>query len=283
MVADIVAFVPRGNFPRSRLGEKQRGKVLASWVTRKLRTIAQFSIRDSDGLESLFADAPQPRASKDSKPGSVVTNSLRRSTTLPEGEVPRSPARVPEEIHELQSESHPNTQEPKEPPAVRSSATALDTGAPVPRIADPTHVAGPHSASSSEANSGRSALDQLDFGSDFGQFTNRRGSVPPAELSSPAEPPALQLPQGRDSLPSQKRFSSIPTSSPFAEHHGSQDMAFQPGSYDENTEGWQQEALMYQTAWGEDGGAHGQEEIHGAPSNADEVTRNRYDEGYHGY
>ena len=46
IVVDIVAFVNRGDFPRSRLGEKQRGKILAGWVTRKLRTMAQFSIRD---------------------------------------------------------------------------------------------------------------------------------------------------------------------------------------------------------------------------------------------
>ena len=52
LVVDIVAFVSRGDFPRSRLGEKQRGKILASWVTRKMRTIAQFSIRDPDGSDS---------------------------------------------------------------------------------------------------------------------------------------------------------------------------------------------------------------------------------------
>src|SRR6202000_3108968 len=47
-VVDIVAFVSKGDFPRSRLGEKQRGKILASWVTRKMRTLAQFAIRDPD-------------------------------------------------------------------------------------------------------------------------------------------------------------------------------------------------------------------------------------------
>lgn len=52
LVVDIVAFVSRGDFPRSRLGEKQRGKILGSWVTRKMRTLAQFSIRDPDGSES---------------------------------------------------------------------------------------------------------------------------------------------------------------------------------------------------------------------------------------
>ena len=46
IVVDIVAFVNKGDFPRSRLGEKQRGKILAGWVTRKMRTVAQFTIRD---------------------------------------------------------------------------------------------------------------------------------------------------------------------------------------------------------------------------------------------
>lgn len=48
IIVDIIAFVSRGDFPRSRLGEKQRGKILAGWVTRKLRTLAQFAIRDVD-------------------------------------------------------------------------------------------------------------------------------------------------------------------------------------------------------------------------------------------
>lgn len=48
IVVDIVAFVNKGDFPRSRLGEKQRGKILAGWVSRKMRTMAQFAIRDMD-------------------------------------------------------------------------------------------------------------------------------------------------------------------------------------------------------------------------------------------
>ncbi|KAK8088613.1 acyl-CoA ligase-like protein [Apiospora hydei] len=54
IIIDIVAFVNKGDFPRSRLAEKQRGKILAGWVTRKMRTVAQFNIRDGDasGLEN---------------------------------------------------------------------------------------------------------------------------------------------------------------------------------------------------------------------------------------
>lgn len=60
VVVDIVAFVSKGDFPRSRLGEKQRGKILASWVTRKMRTIAQFSIRDGDGADSQITEVAEP-------------------------------------------------------------------------------------------------------------------------------------------------------------------------------------------------------------------------------
>ena len=51
VVVDIVAFVNRGDFPRSRLGEKQRGKILVGWVSRKMRTMAQFAIRDMSAIE----------------------------------------------------------------------------------------------------------------------------------------------------------------------------------------------------------------------------------------
>jgi hypothetical protein len=59
IIVDIVAFVNKGDFPRSRLGEKQRGKILGGWVSRKLRTLAQFSIRDMDA-ESTAGDMMDP-------------------------------------------------------------------------------------------------------------------------------------------------------------------------------------------------------------------------------
>lgn len=62
VVTDIVAFVSKGDFPRSRLGEKQRGKILATWVTRKMRTIAQFSIRDPDGADSQLTEVAEEHA-----------------------------------------------------------------------------------------------------------------------------------------------------------------------------------------------------------------------------
>jgi hypothetical protein len=65
LVIDIVAFVIKGDFHRSRLGEKQRGKILAGWVTRKMRTIAQYSIRDPNGSENhmMISEEPAGRAS----------------------------------------------------------------------------------------------------------------------------------------------------------------------------------------------------------------------------
>jgi hypothetical protein len=67
IIVDIVAFVNRGDFPRSRLGEKQRGKILAGWVSRKMRTMAQFAIKDMDG-----ADIPGGGPGVPDAPGSAM-------------------------------------------------------------------------------------------------------------------------------------------------------------------------------------------------------------------
>ncbi|KAJ4288517.1 hypothetical protein N0V90_011754 [Kalmusia sp. IMI 367209] len=89
LVIDIVAFVTKGDFHRSRLGEKQRGKILAGWVTRKMRTIAQYSIRDVSGMDNIHEGVePAGRASTSTfrnssggGPGSVK-GSMRASSTL---------------------------------------------------------------------------------------------------------------------------------------------------------------------------------------------------------
>ena len=85
IVVDIVAFVNRGDFPRSRLGEKQRGKILASWVTRKMRTMAQFGIRDPDSALPDVTEATEPRSGIASiRNGSVITSSLRNVEPAPQ-------------------------------------------------------------------------------------------------------------------------------------------------------------------------------------------------------
>lgn len=80
LIIDIVAFVSKGDFPRSRLGEKQRGKILASWVTRKMRTIAQFGIRDADGADSQITEVAEPKSGAGSVVG--VGSSLRNVETV---------------------------------------------------------------------------------------------------------------------------------------------------------------------------------------------------------
>lgn len=71
LVIDIVSFVQKGDFHRSRLGEKQRGKILAGWVTRKMRSIAQYSIRDPNGQDAqMISEEPGP--SRVSMSGSML-------------------------------------------------------------------------------------------------------------------------------------------------------------------------------------------------------------------
>lgn len=81
LVLDIVAFVALGDFPRSRLGEKQRGKILASWVSRKMRTIAQFSIRDPDAEGSVGTAVPNEAVVRrgSTQSGRAGTSSFRQS------------------------------------------------------------------------------------------------------------------------------------------------------------------------------------------------------------
>jgi hypothetical protein len=85
IVVDIVAFVNKGDFPRSRLGEKQRGKILASWVTRKMRTMAQFGIRDADAALAEGNEGAEPRIDASSvRNSSIIASSLRNVETAPQ-------------------------------------------------------------------------------------------------------------------------------------------------------------------------------------------------------
>ncbi|KAK8082542.1 hypothetical protein PG996_001323 [Apiospora saccharicola] len=79
IIVDIVAFVNKGDFPRSRLAEKQRGKILAGWVTRKMRTVAQFNIRDGD--ESGLLNDAQVEAHRASV-GSLRSSGIPGASSL---------------------------------------------------------------------------------------------------------------------------------------------------------------------------------------------------------
>ncbi|KAI0128764.1 acyl-CoA ligase [Xylariales sp. AK1849] len=84
IIIDIVAFVNKGDFPRSRLGEKQRGKILAGWVTRKMRTIAQFAIRDLEGGDGPVDTHRASVGSMRSSSGIPGASSLRNMEHAPQ-------------------------------------------------------------------------------------------------------------------------------------------------------------------------------------------------------
>ncbi|KAJ5314699.1 uncharacterized protein N7443_001583 [Penicillium atrosanguineum] len=264
VVADIVAFVSTGDFPRSRLGEKQRGKVLASWVTRKLRTIAQFSIRDME--DNPFADMMQNRASRSSKPGSTMGNSMRRSTMNPDTEVPalpQSPALVvPDHELEANTEGYQDYQDHQDHISARPRLPELDTRtdshvsaaqvssatSTVPFIQEPLSAT-IHSADDDHH------FDPVDHHAPPPPATGEPG--PPRDfrfsfdiITTPVESsfPTEQLSTGREPRPSQQPGTYGYGSGPAHDEYrpGTQDSAL--------SDDWAQEALMYQSALGDEGG-----------------------------
>ncbi|OJJ45586.1 hypothetical protein ASPZODRAFT_133429 [Penicilliopsis zonata CBS 506.65] len=243
VVADIVAFVSHGDFPRSRLGEKQRGKVLASWVTRKLRTLAQFSIRDSDGGMAQFADMSRNRSSRSSKPGSIMDNSLRRSTLVPESDftvASRSPAPVPENAAEAHPGSYLGRRDSSNPLSVSDGATPSLSGA------------GSQQRRSSFMTSGMPAgplgppvigvTPDLDF--NFDDYTEI------ADLTQPESPHySAGYPTRGDSL-SMRAGQTLRGAVDSV--GGSQDTGSRPSTGEEIIKDWPREALMYQSALGAD-------------------------------
>lgn len=209
IIVDIVAFVNKGDFPRSRLGEKQRGKILAGWVTRKLRTLAQFAIRDVDPAAlgepgSAGPDAP------DGHRGSMVSV---RSGGIPVGtsslrNVEHAP-QIPE--HE---EYEPQMQYGSQPPPPMKTAMELpdEESTMYAYTQRAQHDLGPQSATSQPPG-------QLNLSYQGGQDFqlpdfNRFGTTEPEQGSSSAgakpdlrsmrsqAPPQIRLPgvDGREAL-----------------------------------------------------------------------------------
>ncbi|KAG5519628.1 hypothetical protein PMAC_001783 [Pneumocystis sp. 'macacae'] len=48
IIVDIIVFTAKGDFPRSKTGEKQRGKILSSWLTKKTKILDKFIIREQE-------------------------------------------------------------------------------------------------------------------------------------------------------------------------------------------------------------------------------------------
>lgn len=113
LVLDIVAFVQKGDFPRSRLGEKQRGKILASWVSRKMQTIAQFSIRDPDAEGSVGTVVPEDAlAHRSSLQANPATPPAYKSSS---GSLKRTPGTAGSSLRHVESISQiPLAEEPLE-------------------------------------------------------------------------------------------------------------------------------------------------------------------------
>lgn len=70
-VIDIVAFVGKGDFPRSRLNEKQRGKILAAWVTKKLSIREIYGVSQGERHLVSLLQPPQLTQSDVEDEGSV--------------------------------------------------------------------------------------------------------------------------------------------------------------------------------------------------------------------
>ncbi|RMZ92038.1 hypothetical protein DV736_g707, partial [Chaetothyriales sp. CBS 134916] len=109
IVVDIVAFVGQGDFPRSRLSEKQRGKILANWVTRKLRTIAQFGIRDGESGLRPLSEAPEPHKSNSVVSRTVSNRELVRDSITSETHAPGDLSSRSSIMPELPLELPPNS------------------------------------------------------------------------------------------------------------------------------------------------------------------------------
>lgn len=285
VVVDIVNFVSHGDFPRSRLGEKQRGKVLASWVTRKLRTIAQFSIRDSDGAGGPFADLPQHRVSRSSKPGSTMGSSLRKSTLVnPESEVPRSPAPVvlEDSMQQNQNNFYQDMPSPGLPQELDANSSFAGTPVPepspgLPHIEEPqsatlmTEDGDDHNVGYTNPVSGTETAHNRDFRFSFDMINTPidpqqyKSTVPTAESASP----------GRDALPSQNRFSTIPAGAEPVQEERARPTTQESGINDD----WPQEALMYESTLGVDDGS---DFVQRSPSNMSAAVRKRYDGSEYG-
>ncbi|THC93989.1 hypothetical protein EYZ11_006536 [Aspergillus tanneri] len=272
VVADIVAFVSQGDFPRSRLGEKQRGKVLATWITRKLRTIAQFSIRDMEGSENPYADGPQHRVSRSSKPGSVMGNSTRRSTVVPENDVPavpRSPAPALAEHPEVTIDSYQAVQDPGDGSMLNSPIAVPESAPSIPQIAEPMRPATSSSTGNVPTpNDVPVAIGNPDFGFDFGDFAHSTSTAPPLAGSNGPVAVTEALPYRpateQGSISGQQQSSAKPR--PFSYE--------QP--LDDVTGGWPQEALMYQSTLGTD-------DTHGQSGNSYNTSSETMKQGHYGY
>lgn len=257
IIVDIVAFVNKGDFPRSRLGEKQRGKILAGWVTRKMRTMAQFGIRDTESALSDVTETVEARTSTHSiRNGSVITGSLRNiemEPTVPEErDLEREHENIstspPPEIAEMPAETYADSVQ--ELPGRENDTTKSDD---TPRIQSSSHFALPGINISSAIDEPAASQDEQDNDATYALIDSYQyppvlsdpeplpprvgpkptATLPPPQAPSPPPPAIAEHQADLWSLPSQR----VPP--PFPPPKIPLDVASQ------EEEEWPQEAIMH--------------------------------------
>ena len=232
-----MAFVNKGDFPRSRLGEKQRGKILASWVTRKMRTMAQFGIRDPESALADVTEAIEPRDHTGSiRNGSVIASSLRNVEQAPQILEQRE---LDRQNFELQNSFVPLPTGISEMAAVNYNESIVEsptTGAGASMKSDdtPTNERGGHfELSTGDHNPQRN--DFLDLGGDFQVpgFENTTDAAPPVG-PKPTRNSVLPAVEGREgdiwTLPSQKPSGGL---------------RVQNAASDDEDDDWKNDAMMH--------------------------------------
>ncbi|KAI9802093.1 MAG: putative NRPS-like protein biosynthetic cluster [Piccolia ochrophora] len=211
LVVDIVAFVSKGDFPRSRLGEKQRGKILASWVTRKMQTIAQFAIRDPERHDSQITEVAEPASRGGSvRNGSIAASSLRHVEAAPTSLTPikhlgvqeHDYAPLPTGISEMPT--HFDSSSVLEDPPFEEHHTAQSDDTPTSahpnqfELADNSYGPSPNLVRSpTEISAGQYSVE-----SNYSELDASPSTASVEPLNSAKRPPPVSLPSvtGRESL-----------------------------------------------------------------------------------
>jgi hypothetical protein len=222
LVIDIVAFVIKGDFHRSRLGEKQRGKILAGWVTRKMRTIAQYSIRDPNGPENQMMISEEPRGSVSirgpgSTKGSIRAGSMMgmtaqlnsmqlNSSGLQQQQQPQPPLPQQQDSPSMHPELAPGQQQPPHPDPEQHQYSLHDdktptearhtflsdhgsSGAPTMLDYSPIDRAGPfHASSQPQAGPGDHNYQNQSYGTSQVPAVLQPGPHEPTPFYSDSQP-----------------------------------------------------------------------------------------------
>ncbi|GJN77180.1 hypothetical protein PLIIFM63780_000669 [Purpureocillium lilacinum] len=180
IIVDIVAFVNKGDFPRSRLGEKQRGKILAGWVTRKLRTLAQFAIRDLD--PAAMGETGGAGAEGGGDPNRISTGSIRSGAPAAGASSLRNVEHAPQILEQEEFEQQMDHIANMTP--VQTHDSIGEEHMPTPTAYPQSHAAGgePYHARSMSGDDGYFGGHQ--YGGD------EQGEAPPPVGPKPARPPS---------------------------------------------------------------------------------------------